>query len=188
MRPIALLLAGICLALASCSGVQEKAEQSANRSFTSYALGRPYQQVAAVGTSPLDRLAGNDGATFGPMIGATPLSNGMVIFRHIAPAARTETGTSFAGVVGTSGSSERDRLSYFLVGPDGIVKDWATGQVQGTASSCISYIGGIVNRCSDTTQLRAALDYYDAQVTTRGGQPVSSWGTAEPIEADNHTN
>ncbi|MGE6739959.1 hypothetical protein ACQKGC_06760 [Allorhizobium pseudoryzae] len=162
--------------LSGCSQVAEKAETAANRSFTSYALGKPYAEVAGLGTSPLERLAGNDRATFGPLIGTTALVNGLTIYRHMAPSARTETGSDFGGLVGTSSVSSNNRLSYFLVGPDGIVKDWATGSVPGNASSCISYIGGIIQRCSDLTQYEASLTLYDARVLTKDGQPISVWG------------
>lgn len=176
MRRAGVIVVGLGLALAGCSSVAEKAENAANRSFTSYALGKPYAQVAGLGQSPLERLSGNDRATFGPSIGSTQLENGMTIQRHMAPAARTETGSDFAGLVGTSSVSTNNRLSYFLVGADGIVKDWATGSVQGDTSDCITYIGGIINRCTDMRQLEASLALYDARVATRGGQPISTWG------------
>ncbi|MDQ0134019.1 hypothetical protein J2T08_001937 [Neorhizobium galegae] len=169
---LALALTG---ALTGCSQVAEKAENAANRSFTSYAMGRPYAEVANVGQSTLARLSGSE-ATFGPMIGATQLKNGMTIYRHIAPAARTESGSSFGGLVGRSTVSQNNRLSYFLVGADGIVRDWATGSVQGSTSDCVQYIGGIINRCADMRQVEASLALYDMRVTTKGGQPVSAWG------------
>lgn len=100
----------------------------------------------------------------------------MTIYRHMAPSARTETGTNFVGLVGSSSVSNNNRLSYFLVGPDGIVKDWATGSVPGNASSCITYIGGIIQRCSDLTQFQTSLAIYDSRVLTKDGQPISSWG------------
>ncbi|WP_226951468.1 hypothetical protein [Rhizobium terrae] len=165
----------LAMMLAGCSAVAEKAENAANRSYTSYAMGKPYTEIASLGQSPLEQLSGS-GATYGPMIGETRLTNGMVIYRHMAPGARTERGTNFAGLVGSSAVSENNRLSYFLVGPDGIVRDWATGSVQGNASDCVHYIGGIINRCSDMRQLQASLTLYDSQVRTQGGQPVSSWG------------
>lgn len=181
MRRANLVAMGLVLALAGCSSMAEKAETMANRSFTSYALGKPYQQIAALGQSPLERLAGNDEATFGPPIGSTPLADGSVIHRHMAPGAQTETGSSFVGLVGTSRQSTNMRLSYFLVGTDGIVKDWATGSIQGSTSDCISYIGGIINRCTDTRQLEGSLALYDSRVLTRGGQPISSWGAPAQV-------
>jgi hypothetical protein len=183
MRAAVMIVVGLAMGLGGCSSVAEKAENAANRSFTSYALGKPYQQVAAIGQSPLERLSGNDRATFGPPIGSTALADGSVIHRHMAPGARTETGSSFGGLVGTSTQSTNMRLSYFLVGPDGIVRDWATGSVQGSTSDCISYIGGIINRCTDTRQLEGSLALYDSRVLTRGGQPISSWGAPAPVAA-----
>jgi hypothetical protein len=175
MRFITILSIGLAIGLAGCSQVAEKAENAANRSFTSYALGKPYTDIANLGQSPMARLSGSD-ATYGPMIGATPLTNGMTVYRHMAPAAKTETGTNFAGLVGSSTVSQNNRLSYFLVGADGLVKDWATGSVQGSASDCVQYIGGIINRCNDMRQLQASLALYDMRVATKGGQPISSWG------------
>ncbi|MCL6709595.1 hypothetical protein M8R20_21635 [Pseudomonas sp. R2.Fl] len=177
MRFSIMLPLAAMLAVAGCSSVAEKAESAANRSFTSYALGKPYTQVASVGQSPLELLAGNDRATFGPMLGATQLENGMTVYRHMAPAAQMETSSSFGGLVGRESVSTNNRLSYFLVGPDGIVKDWATGSVQGATTDCVTYIGGIINRCSDTAQLQAALAFYDSRVLTKGGQPITAWGT-----------
>ncbi|CAN7610894.1 hypothetical protein [Neorhizobium sp. LjRoot104] len=177
MRLPAVLSMALALALAGCSQVAEKAENAANRSFTSYAMDRTYAEVANVGQSTLARLSGSE-ATFGPMIGATQLKNGMTVYRHIAPAAKTESGSSFGGLVGRSTVSQNNRLSYFLVGPDGIVKDWATGSVQGSTSDCVQYIGGIINRCADMRQVQASLALYDMRVTTKGGQPVSAWGEA----------
>jgi hypothetical protein len=175
MRFMAILSISLAIGLAGCSQVAEKAENAANRSYTSYALGKPYTEVANLGQSPMALLSGSE-ATFGPMIGATPLKNGMTIYRHMAPGAQTETGTNFAGLVGSSTVSQNNRLSYFLVGADGIVKDWATGSVQGSASDCVQYIGGIINRCNDMRQLQASLALYDMRVATKAGQPISSWG------------
>jgi len=173
MRFMTILSIGLAIGLAGCSQVAEKAENAANRSHISYALGKHYTEIANLGQSPMARLSGSD-ATYGPMIGVTPLKNGMTIYRHMTPAAKTETGTNFAGLVGSSTVS--NRLSYFLVGADGIVKDWSTGSVQGSASDCVQYIGGVINRCNDTRQLQASRALYDVRVATRAGQPISSWG------------
>lgn len=59
---------------------------------------------------------------------------------------------------------------------NGVVKDWATGSVQGSASDCVQYIGGIINRCNDMRQLQASLALYDVRVATKAGRPISSRG------------
>jgi hypothetical protein len=61
-----------------------------------------------------------------------------------------------------------------------MVKDWATGAVQGSTSDCISYIGGIIRKCTDSGQMLAALALYDSRVQTKGGQPIAVWGTPAP--------
>ncbi len=63
--------------------------------------------------------------------------------------------------------SHRNRLSYFLVGPDGVIKDWATGSVEGTTNDCIRYIVVLIQKCTDASQLQASLALYDIRVLTR---------------------
>lgn len=64
-----LILFGTLVGLTGCSQVAEKAETSANRSYTSYALGKPYADIANLGNSPLERLSGSGGASFGQLLG-----------------------------------------------------------------------------------------------------------------------
>lgn len=165
----------IGLALAGCGGVTERVENAANRSYTSGAMGQSYAQVTAESTSALASLSGRKSA-FGPLIGSTQLQNGMTIYRHIAPSSEATSGASFGGLIGTSASQTNFRLSYFLVGPDGLVKDWATGSVPGNASDCVTFIAGIVQKCREVQRLQASLQLYDARVRTRSGQPIAQWG------------
>ena len=53
--------------------------------------------------------------------------------------------------------------------------------MQGSTSDCISYIGGIIKKCTDSGQMLAALALYDSRVLTKGGQPISVWGTPAPV-------
>lgn len=178
----------LCLALgvAACSSTMEKVEDRSNRLTTSWALGKPYTRVATLGTSRLAQLSAEQ-TGFGDMIGRSELLDGTTLYRHIAPAAKTETGASFAGLVGRNTQTNNYRLSYFKVGQDGIVQDWATGSVPGTASRCVSFIGGIFQKCADQGLIKQDLAVYDGQVLTRAKQPLSAWGgfvVAVPLVAD----
>ncbi|APG87254.1 hypothetical protein SAMCCGM7_pC0048 (plasmid) [Sinorhizobium americanum CCGM7] len=42
----------------------------------------------------------------------------------------------------------------------------------------MQYIGAIINGCNDMRQLQASRELYDMRVTTKAGQPFSSWGEA----------
>jgi len=161
--------------LISCSQTAEKIETAANRSTTSWAMGKPYSQVAALGNQPLDQLAA-DQYGFGQLIGQSPLTDGSTLYRHIAPAAKAETSSDFGGLVGSSKTVTNYRLSYFKVGQDGIVRDWATGSVPGTYSNCINYISGIFQKCQDQGLIRQTMVAYDSQVRTSSGATVDSWG------------
>lgn len=171
-RYVLILLASLA---AGCSQTADKIEAAANRSTTSWAMGKPYTKVAALGNSTLDQLS-TEQYGFGQMIGQTPLVDGTILYRHIAPAAETETSSDFAGLVGTSKQITNYRLSYFKVGQDGIVKDWATGSAPGSISDCVSYIGGIFQKCTDQGRVKQALAVYDSSVQTSSGTPISNWG------------
>ncbi|MEB3042235.1 hypothetical protein [Rhizobium mulingense] len=55
MRIITILSIGLAIGLTGCTQVAEKVENAANRSFTSYALGKPNAEIANLG---------HDGAAF----------------------------------------------------------------------------------------------------------------------------
>ena len=86
-RYVFVMLVGM---IAGCSQTAEKIEDAANRSTTGWAMGKPYTKVAALGNSPLDQLA-TEQYGFGQMIGQSTLADGTTFYRHIAPAAKTET-------------------------------------------------------------------------------------------------
>jgi hypothetical protein len=175
MRMAPKLTLCLLLLMAGCSQTADKIENSANRSYTGSVMGKAYTEVESYDQSPLMKLSGS-GPVFGPMIGMTRLTNGMTIYRHIAPGARTETSSNIIGLVGQETVSHSNRLSYFLVGTDGIIKDWATGSVEGSSNDCIAYIGGLIRKCTDASQLQASLALYDIRVLTKDNKSITSWG------------
>ncbi|MEM7216321.1 MAG: hypothetical protein AAF423_12325 [Pseudomonadota bacterium] len=169
---VLLMIAGL---IAGCSQTAEKIEAAANRSSTSWAQGKPYSQVAALGNRPLDQLS-TEPVGFGQLIGQSSLADGTTVYRHIAPAAKTTSSSDFAGLVGTQKEVTNFRLSYFKVGQNGVVQDWATGSVPGSISDCVSYIAGIFQKCTDQGRVKQALAVYDSIVRTSTGSPMTSWG------------
>lgn len=162
--------------LVGCSQTAEKIENAANRSTTSWAMGKPYSRVAALGNQPLDSLSTTQ-TGYGQLIGTSTYADGTRLYRHIAPAAQAETSSDFGGIVASNKTVTNYRLSYFKVGQDGLVKDWATGSVPGTFSKCISYIGGIFRKCQDQARVQQTLASYDAQVKTSSGTGIDAWGS-----------
>ena len=169
------IVLGLAL-ISGCSQTAEKIETAANRSTTSWALGKDYARVAALGNSPLDQLSVEQ-VGYGPLIGQTSLSDGSVIYRHIAPSAQSETYSDFGGLVGSEKQVTNYRLSYFKVGVDGVVKDWATGKASSSISSCVSFIGGIFQKCTEQARIEQAIQIYDSIVRTSSGSAIESWGT-----------
>lgn len=165
----------LLLALGACSGTMDKVENKANRWSTGWAMGKQYSKVAALGTSTIAQLTPNAHG-FGDMIGRSELADGTTIYRHLAPAVKRESYGSFSGLVGGNSTKQNYRLSYFKVGQDGIVKDWATASVPGTVQSCINYIGGIFQKCKDQALIKQALEVYDSKVRTSTGQTIAAWG------------
>ena len=179
-NPLQKLFIIAAMFLAACSQTAEKIETAANRSTTSWAMGKPYNQVASLGNSTLAQLS-TEQYGFGQMIGQSSLQDGSILYRHIAPSAEAESGSDFAGLVGKSKKVTNYRLSYFKVGQDGIVKDWATGSVPGTFSSCVTYIGGVFQKCNDQGRVRQALVSYDSSVRTSSNNTIDSWGSFIPV-------
>jgi len=163
--------------LAACGNSAVQMENFANRSTTSWALGKQYSRVAALGTTPLEKLSGEQ-IGFGPLIGSIRLADGTTLHRHIAPSSEANTSSDFGGLVGTSKKVSNYRLSYFKVGQDGVVMDWATGRAAGTVSDCLTFISGIIQRCSDQSRVQQTLVSYDAAVRTSSGSTLNAWGAA----------
>ena len=172
IRPILVLFAMIFVA--GCTQTANSIENAANRSSTSWAMGKPYTQVAALGTSTLAQLS-TEPIGYGPMIRQSPLANGDILYRHVAPAAERSQGSDFGGIVASQRVNTNVRLSYFRVGADGVVSDWATGSAPGSVSDCIQYLGGLIKKCEDAARIRLGLQAYDARVKTRSGEPLSAW-------------
>ncbi len=170
----------LLLSLAACGGLADKVENVANRTYTSAAMGKSYTAITATDNSAIAALSGRR-SNFGPTIGSTPLQNGDIVYRHIQPASKSSSDTSILGLVGTAAVKTNYRLSYFLVGQDGLVRDWATGAVPGTTSDCITFLSGIVQRCQDSQRLQASLQHYDSRVQTRSGQPIAVWGAPAEV-------
>jgi hypothetical protein len=159
----------------ACTQTAEQIESAANRNATSWAMGKPYSQVASLGTSTLAQLS-PETAGYGTMIGASRLANGDVIYRHIAPAAKSESSTDF-GIFGSATVEQHYRLSYFRVGIDGIVKDFAYGKAPSSLSDCTTYISGIIRQCEDISRVRLSIQAYDNLVRTSTGAALSGWGS-----------
>lgn len=170
-----------------CMAPPEKLVEMADRSYMRVAMGKPYVQMADL-RLPGSLIPGQGELAFGPMIGSYRLASGDMVYRHIGNGATSSSSVDFGGLIGGERESVLQRLAYFRVGPDGLVRDWATGSVQGSQTACRYYVGGIFQRCTDIEAQRQSFAIYDAMVRTSSKQPLSSWGppaeepTATPIE------
>lgn len=174
------------LALPACTAPSERAANSpgsnaiaapatglASVQVTS-PVGRPYMQVANVAGA-----AGSDGAAgFGPMAGSFALADGAIVYRHVAPASGAVAANTVAG-----GPITDLRLSYFKVGPDGAVQDWATASVPASQSACPFYATGSFRHCTDFAARQQTFDAFDPAVRTAGGASLTGWGPrrADPV-------
>lgn len=162
--------------LAACSQTAEKIETAANRSTTSWSLGKQYTRVATLGNSPLDQLA-VDQTGFGSLIGQSQLTDGTTVYRHIAPSAESQSYSDFGGLAASNKQVTNYRLSYFKVGQDGIVNDWATGKASSSISTCVSFIAGIFQKCTEQARVNQAVEIYDSLVRTSAGGTITQWGS-----------
>lgn len=163
-------------ALAGCgvTGVQQRLQASADRNILDNTVGQPYADVAAREAWTTEALFGNDKA-YGDFFASTELPGGDTVYRHLERSEAFNSSTNVAGLFG-SGTTRFDyRLFYFRVGPDGIVKDTANGVVSGEQIKCVSYVGGIFERCGNAELASADMTQMDAMVATSAGLPLSSW-------------
>lgn len=160
------------LALPACTAPSERAAEAPGRAdvaapvatAAASPVGRPYMQVANVaGGQPSTGDAG-----FGPMAGSFALADGAIVYRHVAPA-------------GAAGAPVTDlRLSFFKVGPDGAVQDWATGSVPAGQSACPFYASGSFRHCTDFAARDQTFAVFDLAVRTSTGAPLAAWGARRP--------
>lgn len=170
-----LVAAVIGAALAACSAAQQQRIQAGfDQNILDYTVGRDYATIAAREAMTQQALFGDDRA-YGDFFGASQLSGGDTLYRHLE---RSEAATSSSDVLGLVGgdSARIDyRLFYFRVGPDGVIKDYANGVVSGELVRCSYYLGGVFQNCGNTEIASADIAQMDAAVTTSSGQPLASW-------------
>ena len=164
------------LTLAGCNSMAEKAEALSGRTFPAYALNKSYASVAALPDYESDTLGRV--RMFGDEVGSFTLANGDVVHRHAKREQRSTSSVDIGIIRNSESASYRMRLTYFRVGPDGIVRDFASGFVDGGSEKCISYVAGLMQRCQDMAALNRTLIEFDAAVRTRDGQTLAAWGPA----------
>lgn len=165
----------LCAALAACSTAsQQRLQARFDRNVLDNTVGKSYADIARKEAWTQAALFGTDHA-YGDVFGATQLPGGDTLYRHMERSEAFRSGTDVGGLL-TSGTTRFDyRLFYFRVGPDGVIKDTANGVVSGDSIKCVSYIGGIFNKCGNAQLASTDADQMDAAVTTSAGLPLSSW-------------
>ena len=171
-----LLAALALLTLSACTAPSERVVETpgsgaiAGQSGDAIAspVGRPYLQVANAANAETT-------SSFGPMAGSFALDDGSIVYRHVAPAASAVA----------AGPVTDLRLSYFKVGTDGTVQDWATGSVPAGQSACPFYVSGSCRHCTDFAARQQTFDTFDPVVRTAGGAPLTGWGSrrTNPVAA-----
>jgi hypothetical protein len=139
------------------------------------AAGKPYQEVASLNPMTLESITGGQTA-YGPIIGAYRLENGDRVYRHAANVESSESSVDVGIFMQRRSAQSRYRLAYFRVGPDGIVKDWATGALPGERVGCTAYAAGIFRTCTSDAEIRQSMAVYDSLVRTSANLPLSAWG------------
>ncbi len=162
----------IFLALTACSQTAENMRKKGDSVVLSHTIGRTYEKVSTskhlVAGELLPQLA------YGNRIGQTTLPSGDVIYKHATLREAGESSIDF-GFIGSSKTKMEYAVYYFLVGGDGVVKDYANGIVDGGKVSCMEYVGGFIRSCGNSEQLNSDLGYVDSMMRTSNGQPVSVW-------------
>jgi hypothetical protein len=170
-----MILLAVMLVAAACQA-QQSVQDFSNRQFSRYAIGKSYAEVAATPDFKEDTLGRVK--MYGQPIGSYQLVSGEMVHRHIKRYGASVSTTDFGFIKQSEKVRYEYRLAYFLVGPDGIVKDMAIGIVPGETNKCVGYFYGLVENCEDGETPTQSLAIYDQVVRTSGGQPISAWGSA----------
>lgn len=179
MRTVAIVTM-LMLALAGCQQGASQLEQFGARNVMRFAMDKPYEQVARTPDMSSNPLQPEP--AYGPLLASTALEDGNVIRRHIRSIETFSANTDLGIIRQSERTGSSLRLSYFRVGPDGIVNDWAAGSVPGSTNRCVRYAAGIIQRCESDAAAERDIADYDAVVTTSSGQSIAVWGL--PAETD----
>lgn len=186
----------VVIGVASCQTVENvmtsEPKVLSQSELTALMLDKPYlSSIASIKQTGFPKEAKSNGAmvvpnasgsVFGPLISRYFLTEDFVVYRHgkqanpVPLSAVTANDTS----LGPVDSAQPVTLTYFLVDPQGIVVDYATGSVTPDASGCITFSGDSVITCDNATELSAALRRFDQSVITREGATVASWSGNTP--------
>ena len=194
MKRAVLLALGLCFVLAACTVEDTVPVALTDRDRAALAVKKPYlsviSQMDASGRIAAPETAGvaaPSSGIFGPVIGRYFLGDDYVVYRH----ARQEAPVPLAAVtagdtsLGPIDRAQPLKLTYFLVAPEGIVTDYATGVIAAEAQGCIRVDAGAASVCTSQAELSRALGLLDAVMRTSAGNPVSAWDVNAPatIEA-----
>lgn len=161
------ILVGACQA-------PQSVQDFSNKQMGRYAVGKSYTQVAS--TPDFEEDSFGRVKLYGEPIGSFVLASGQIVHRHIKRYAAGGVSTDFGFIRQSDKTRYQYRLAYFLVGPDGIVKDVALGTVPGETNKCVGYFFGIVQNCEGGETPAQSLAIFDQVVRTQDGQPISVWG------------
>lgn len=161
--------------VASCSSTVEQLQEAGDRNYMRYAMGKPYQEVASLNPMTLESLTTGSTA-YGPIVGGYRLDNGDRVYRHAASIQSSESSVDAGLFMQRRSVQNRYRLAYFRVGPDGLVKDWATGTLPGERVGCTAFAAGIFRTCTSDAEVAQSMAVYDSLVRTSNGQPLGTWG------------
>lgn len=160
--------------LVACNETQGNIQQKVDRNILKSTVGKDYQRIAALETTSLEALVGDDKA-YGELFAQTRLVGGDTLYRHINRY-ESETRESNIGLLVAKESVRYSyRLFYFRVSPDGIIRDYANGFLGGETSRCVGWIAGIFSKCEDEASFGQTVAQYDALVTTSSGQTLGAW-------------
>lgn len=161
------------------------------------ALDAPYTSLVALtdinlGPSPNE-------TAFGPMINRYFLTDDFVVYQHLKvvepftpPLPDQSIVDQVLGSVDTPQpvtTQTFEQLTYFLVNPDGIVTDFASGRLAPNATRCIQVnaLTELVSQCDDNALLERELAAFDTIMRTSDGGAIAGWTVQESAPAPTGT-
>ena len=165
----------VSLSLVGCSGTQGKIQSGMDRKMMESTVGKQYDALVEKNKFTMGGAIGQD-KQYGNFINSTALPDGGMLMRHLDKYKSGGMGIGTGPLPFMVGEKRiAYRLFYFNVGPDGIIRDWASGFYNGETKSCIGLEMFNLDYCGDSDK---AFPYekMDRFVKTSSGKPITAWG------------
>lgn len=157
-----------------CNKAVNYAQSNIDRKLLQSTIGKEYESFASENKLTVSGAVFGQDKVYGNFISSSHLPDGGKIMKHIDKYKSGGSQLSMGLPVGIGSQSMAYRIFYFNVGPNGIVRDWASAFYNKETKDCISAINIGIDLCGNAENV---FDYnqLDTLVKTSQGHAIDVW-------------